>query len=305
MGEVQVVYNTPYEMPLGILIAIYFYFTGLSAGSFVISVIATIGGKVEYKPLGKIGAVLAPVLLIIAPTFLLVDLEQPFRFWHLFLYMNVTSPITYGSFLLTLYPMNGIAYAYCLFAGRVKWAKILGLVGIPVAVCTHGYTGFILALGKGRALWSTALMPTLFIVSAMVSGFALVILIAVARWRWFSKDWTAEDKERDRGLILGLGKYLGGTIAVDLFLVGNAILVLLTSSGEALKVAQLMLYGEFASDFIGVELVLGGLVPLLLLFVPRFARELRWVSLASVLTLIGVFSMRYVVVIAGQSLPLH
>src|SRR3989304_8602454 len=193
--DVNVVYNTPYEMPLGYMIATYFYLTGLSAGSFVISVIATVGGKIEYKPFGKIGAVIAPVLLMLAPLTLIVDLEQPFRFWHLFLYLNMKSPITYGSFLLTAYPINGVIYAWYLFTGKEKMAKILGLLGIPLALATHGYTGFILALGKGRALWSTALMPTLFIVSAMVSGIALMILLAIIRNRYFFKDKSLQEKE--------------------------------------------------------------------------------------------------------------
>src|SRR3972149_382819 len=205
--DVNVVYNTPYEMSLGYLIATYFYLTGLSAGSFVVSVIATIGGKKEYKPIGRIGAVMAPILLILAPMTLIVDLEQPFRFWHLFLYLNLKSPITYGSFLLSAYPINGLIYAWYLFTGREKIAKILGIIGIPLALATHGYTGFILALGKGRALWSTALMPTLFIISTIVSGFALMILLAVIRNRYFFKGKPAEEKLEDEKLISGLTKF--------------------------------------------------------------------------------------------------
>jgi len=91
---------------------------------------------------------LAPILLLLAPIMLIIDLEQPPRFWHLFLYLNLKSPITYGSFLLTLYPINGLIYAWFLFKGNARLAKILGLIGIPLAIATHGYTGFILALGK-------------------------------------------------------------------------------------------------------------------------------------------------------------
>src|SRR3990172_13227872 len=125
--DVNVVYNTSYEMPLGYLIATYFYLTGLSAGSFVVSVIATIGGKTEYKPIGRIGAVMAPILLLLAPITLIVDLEQPLRFWHLFLYLNLKSPITYGSFLLTLYPINGLIYAWFMFRDNERLTKIFGL----------------------------------------------------------------------------------------------------------------------------------------------------------------------------------
>ncbi|OGL48559.1 MAG: hypothetical protein A3C43_04175 [Candidatus Schekmanbacteria bacterium RIFCSPHIGHO2_02_FULL_38_11] len=303
--DVNVVYNTPYEMPLGYLIATYFYLTGLSAGSFVISVIATIGGKVEYKPFGKIGAVIAPILLMLAPLTLIIDLEQPFRFWHLFLYLNMKSPITYGTFLLSAYPINGIIYAWYLFTGRDKTAKILGIIGIPLALATHGYTGFILALGKGRALWSTALMPTLFIVSAMVSGISLVILLAMIRNTYFQKDKTPAEVEKDDELIRSLAKFLAAFIIADLFLVFNDILVLLTSTEEALRVAKLILFGEFAGEFLLVEIFFGGLVPLFIIFNSKLNKYKRNIVVALVLTLIGVYSMRVVVVIAGQSLPLH
>lgn len=303
--DINILYNVPHYMPLGELIAIYFYFTGLSAGSFVISVVSVLAGRTEYKPIAKIGAVMAPILLIAAPIFLLVDLERPLRAWHLFFYFNWTSPITYGTFLLTLYPINGIIYGYFTFKGPERWAKILGTVGIPLAIATHGYTGFILALGKGRALWSTALMPTLFIVSAMVSGIALVIVVAFVRNYFFQPGRAPEQRENDKQLLLKLGKFMGLMILVDLFMVMNAILVLLTSTREALEVVRIMLFGSFAWEFLGVEIFLGGLVPAALIFIPRTGKTLPGVVVASVLTLIGVYSMRVVVVIAGQSLPLH
>jgi len=303
--DLKVFYNIHYEMPLGIPIALYFYLTGLSAGSFVISVISTLGGRTEYKPIGRIGAVLAPALLILAPLTLIIDLEQPPRFWHLFLYLNLKSPITYGSFLLTLYPINGLIYAWFLFKGNARWAKILGLIGIPLAIATHGYTGFILALGKGRILWSTALMPTLFIISAMVSGMALVIIIAAIRYTYRYAHTPEGEREKDRTLILNLGKMMGGIIIADLFLVGNDILVLLTSTQEALHVAHLILFGKFQPFFVGIEILLGGFLPMFLVFFPWTGRSLRGVVAASVLVMVGVMAMRYVVVVAGQFLPLH
>ncbi|MDO8586523.1 MAG: NrfD/PsrC family molybdoenzyme membrane anchor subunit [Armatimonadota bacterium] len=303
--DFQTIYNVPHDMPLGVPIAVYFYLTGLSAGSFVVSVISIISGRSDYKPIGRIGAVVAPLTLLIAPVNLLIDLEQPLRFWHLFVYWNPQSPITYGSFLLTIYPINGIIYAWFLFRGDQKLAKALGMVGIPLAIATHGYTGFILALGKGRALWSTALMPTLFIVSAMVSGIGLMIALATLRWRFFSKSSTPVEHEQDRRLILSLAKIMGAVALFDLFLVGNDVLVLFTSKVEELEVAKLILTGAFAPLFVGVEICLGGLLPAFLVFFPRTGRRVRYCFLASILTLIGILAMRIVVVIAGQSTPLH
>ena len=308
-SQVTVLYNAPYQMPFQLPIAQYFYFTGLSAGSFVVSVIAVLGGKTEYKPLGRIGAILAPLCLILAPMNLLVDMTQPLRFWHLMTYLpgyvNFRSPITYGVMLLTSYPISAIVYAYFVYSDNLKWSKIMAIIGIPLAIAVHGYTGFILALGKGRALWNTALMPTLFIVSAMVSGIALMIIMAVIRNLWMMRDETPEARQKDAQLICGLGNFLGAAIVADLFLLFNAVLVILTSSQEAFHAAELLLWGHFAPEFIGVELIIGALIPLAIVFYPKTKRSFAWLSLASVMTMVGIFAMRFTVVVGGQSVPLH
>ena len=108
--ETQVLYNITHQEAFGLFIAIYFYLTGLSAGSFILSTLSYGFGMEQYKPLGKVGIVLATVLLVIAPLFLLFHIGAPYRAWHLFVYLNWASPITWGSFLLVLYPVNCIIY---------------------------------------------------------------------------------------------------------------------------------------------------------------------------------------------------
>jgi tetrathionate reductase subunit C len=220
-------------------------------------------------------------------------------------YINLKSPISYGVMLLTAYPISATIYAYFVFSNNAKWSKIFAIIGIPLAIAVHGYTGFILALGKGRALWNTALMPTLFIVSAMVSGIALMMLLAIIRNLWFMKNASPEVLEQDRNLIYGLGGFLGGAIITDLFLLFNAVLVLVSSSKEAWEAARLLLWGKFAMEFIGVELVLGALIPLFIVYYPKTKRSFKWLSFASVLVMVGIYAMRFTVVVGGQSVPLH
>jgi Ni/Fe-hydrogenase subunit HybB-like protein len=297
--DVNIIYNVEHEMPLGIPIAAYFYLTGLSAGSFIISTLAYGFGMVKFKPLGKIGVILATLLLIIAPMILLIDLEQPLRFWHLIIYLRITSPITWGTFLLTLYPMNCVVYGYFMFKGDMKRTKIFGLIGIPLALLVHGYTGFILALGKARVLWNTAIMPPIFLVSAMVSGLAMMILVVII------KDFIIQrGKEPNRDLIYALGKFLVASIALDLILIGIDLSVLLTSSTEAYKAALMLLNGQFSFLFLGVELTLGAIVPLLLLLSPLTKHWIPGLALASMLVMIGIFAMRCIMVIGGLTVPL-
>lgn len=297
--DVNILYNVEHEAPLGVLIANYFYLTGLSAGSFILSTLAYGFGIEKYKPIGKVGVVLATVLLILAPVNLLVDLEQPFRFWHLFFYLRITSPITWGSFLLTLYPLNCMIYGYLMFKGDVKRTKFFGLIGIPLALLVHGYTGFILALGKARVLWNTAIIPPIFLISAMVSGIAMMILVVAIKGYFFSTE-----RKVDTALCLDLAKMLAWAIVADLAFVTTDVLVLLTSHTEAYFAAMMLLKGSMSHLFIGVELILGSIIPLFLLLFPFTKSKLGFVIVSSILVMIGIFAMRYVMVVGGLSIPL-
>ena len=297
--DISVFYNVFPQETFGTLIAIYFYLTGLSAGSFVLSTLAYVFGMERFKPIGKIGVILAALFLVMAPLALLVHVGQPFKAWHLFVHLNATSPITWGSFLLTLYPINCVIYGWFMFKGNKKMTRIFGTIGVPLAVFVHGYTGFILALGKARALWNTALMPFLFLVSAMVSGIALMILISIVKDRFFS-----QKKAVNRDLVFSLGNLLAAMILIDLFLVLSDVLVLLVSHSEAQEVAHLILQGKFGILFIGVENVMGKIIPALILLIPRL-RNLTTVTISSVLVVVGIFFMRYVVVLGGEFLPLR
>ena len=72
----EMVYNVFHGMEWGRYIALYFYFTGLSAGTFIISSMATVMGMEKYKPLAKYGALLALLLLLVAPVLLIVDRSE-------------------------------------------------------------------------------------------------------------------------------------------------------------------------------------------------------------------------------------
>ncbi|NIM89573.1 MAG: oxidoreductase [Candidatus Aminicenantes bacterium] len=296
--DVQVLYNIIHQDAFGLNIAIYFYLTGLSAGSFILSTLAYGFGLEKFKPLGKVGVVVATIVLIIAPFFLLIHIGMPSRAWHLFVYLNMASPITWGSFLLILYPINCIIYGYFMFKEHMKLTRIFGFIGIPLAISVHGYTGFILAFGKARALWNTALMPILFLVSAVVSGIALMILVVIIKDRFFSKE-----KKIDKELILSLGKLMAWMIVFDLFLVASDLIVLSISHSDAQAAAHLILAGKFSPLFLIVENLLGKIIPFIILIVPRF-RTLPWIIVASILVVVGIFFMRYVVVVGGEFAPL-
>jgi len=295
---IEILYNVEHQEAAGIFIAIYFYLTGISAGSFIVSTLAYVFGQTKFKPIGRIAVILATVVLILAPMALLIHVGRPFRAWRLFYNINFTSPISWGSFLLTLYPIDCIIYGYFIFKNNAKMTKLFGTIGIPLAVAVHGYCGFILGFAKARHLWNTALMPILFLVSAIVSGVALVIFVVYIKDKFFSREGKVNEE-----LIFGLAKLMGGFLLLDLFLVLSDVLILLAGSEDAIKVGWLLLTGKFAIPFLGIENGLGKVVPAILIFSTKLRTTNRMV-LASLLVMFGILFMRLVVVLAGEYYPL-
>ena len=142
--EAAVLYNVPHEIPWKIYIPLYFYFTGLSAGSFILSTLSTVFGIKRFKPMALPAAIISFALLLLAPACLILDLHQPTRFWHTLVpeYFNRTSALSFGSWLLTLYPIANLVYIYFIFVKYDKITRILGMITVPlgdICACVHGF----------------------------------------------------------------------------------------------------------------------------------------------------------------------
>jgi tetrathionate reductase subunit C len=301
-----IIYNAPHEIALRTNIAMYFFLTGVSAASFIISSLAYVFGMKKYEPCGKLGAVLAFIVLSIAPLFLIIDLLQPLRFVHLFYMFNIKSPVTWGTILLILYPLNCLVYIFSIYTNNRPMAKFFGNIGIPLAVAVHGYTGFILALAKGIALWNTPLMPIYFLISAMVSGTALLIVLSVLKEKYFGnveiikKIFPTIEKE----IIFDLGRMLLIFIFIDLFVAFCDVVLLFYTTPENQIAATLLLKGPFSIMFLFGEIFLGMLIPSFILIIPPLNKNINLITFASILVLIGIWFMRYVTVVSGQYVPL-
>lgn len=295
------IHTVPHHESFGTLIALYIFFTGLSAGSFLLSTLAYGFGLDRYRSVSRPAVVTAAAMLAAAPLFLLSHVGQPLRAWHLFVYLNPASPITWGSFLLTGYPLFCLVYMTCIFTERKRMARFWGLVGIPFAVSVHAYTGFILSFCPARPLWGSSMIPLLFLVSAVLSGTALVILVygAWCRLRGLGAGAGTEAGEA----VVSLGKVMGWVLVLDLLLTGIEILAASVADAESRWAVRELLRGRLALRFVGVEILLGKLLPLPLLFVARFRRPIT-VFAASVLILLGILFMRLDLIEVGEMLPL-
>ena len=302
--EVNVLHNVFHHESVSLLIAIYFHIVGLHAGCSIVSISATLLGKEAYKPVAKIGAILVIILFTSSIFFLIADLKQPLRFWYLYLHFNLTSPISWGTVCLTAYPLLTGLYIFFLFQGNKRWSKIMGAISLPSAISVHGYTGFVLGFAKARVLWNTAVMPSYFLCSAMISGVALMLIVAILRYQFTYQDKAVEDRETDRHIIQLLAIWMAAFMITNVFYVFSDITVMYYHTEDAFETVELVRLGEFGFLYIWVDNILGNVVPTIIILFRRTRQSLLFLFVAAVLASIGVFVMRYVIVFGGQYVPL-
>ena len=287
----------------GLYIFTFAFFVGLSAGGLIMASGAEVFGVKALKPLARMGVLTAAASVAIAAITIIPDLGKPQRVWELFRYPNWDSPLIWDIVIIICYFVFAVVDLWVL-AGRrpstqkAKILRVLAYVGLPMAVLLHSITAWIFGLQISRPWWNTALMAPLFVTSAILSGTALVALVALAAHR-FDRLHVPEETWR---AVCGL---MAAAIAVDLFLVGSDYVTLLWGNVPRERAAlDLILPGGSWQWLFWLEWVVGGLVPFVLLVVPRFKARLSLVAAASVLVLVGVYAFRIELVVGGMIKPL-
>jgi formate-dependent nitrite reductase membrane component NrfD len=187
----------------GWLIVGYFFFGGLAAGSYAIAALLDLFGRPENRPAARIGYLIALPILALCPPLLIVDLDRPLRFWHLFfmserpgIMFKWWSPMSIGSWALLFF--SACAAASFLGAlGEIREGKgslgrlsvlrrgalrpALAIVGGALGFFVAGYTGVLLTT-TNRPVWSDSpIIGALFLASSMSASAALAALIAARK----------------------------------------------------------------------------------------------------------------------------
>jgi Ni/Fe-hydrogenase subunit HybB-like protein len=179
---------------------------------------------------------------------------------------------------------------------RVGW--IITVIGIPSAFLLHGYVGFIFGSIKANPWWSTPLMPVVFIFSAMVSGIAMVLLLYMGLNR-------LRGKPIDMRCVDTVAKYLFYAFIIDFSLEMLDLIHRIYESDESFRSLDFMVHSRLFLSQVVVQILLGTVAPILLLGLTQVSRlseiaRKRIYVLAGCLTMMGIFAMRWNVVIGGQ-----
>src|SRR6185436_3191188 len=179
---------------------------------------------------------------------------------------------------------------------RVGW--LVTLIGIPSAFLLHGYVGFIFGSVKANPWWSTPLMPIVFLFSAIVSGIAAVLLIYMASMKF-------KRMAIDMRCLDTIGKYLFYTFIIDFTLELLDLIHRTYEADESFSSLDFMVHTRLWFSHVILQIGIGTIVPIVLLGITQLwklseAARRRMYASAGMLTLIGIFAMRWNVVVGGQ-----
>jgi len=326
-------YPNEFELQWSVLIVLYPFLTGLVAGAFILASLERVFKVDAVKPTYRLALLTALAFLLVAPLPLQLHLGHPERSFEMYVTPHTSSAMAMFGFVYLWYLMvvllleiwldyrKEIVVGAQTATGWRKWfykalslgsynisersrriddrlGYIITIIGIPSAFLLHGYVGFIFGSIKANPWWSTPLMPVVFLFSAMVSGIAAVLLIyyVLTKWRGQQPDVNCMDT---------VAKYLFYTFVIDFSLEMLDVLHRVYESEESFRSLDFMVHTRLFFSQIFLQIIVGTLIPLFLLGLnqviklPVAVRFRMYITAAS-LTMIGIFSMRWNVVIGGQ-----
>jgi Ni/Fe-hydrogenase subunit HybB-like protein len=326
-------YPNEIELQWSVLIVLYPFLTGLVAGAFILASLERVFRVDAVKPTYRLALLTALAFLLVAPLPLQLHLGHPERSLEMYLTPHRASAMAMFGFVYLWYLMavlvleiwldyrrdivvfsqtttglkqtvyrvltlgsSNISPGALAIDNRAGW--IVTVIGIPSAFLLHGYVGFIFGSIKANPWWSTPLMPVVFLFSAMVSGIAAVLLLYMLLNRLRGKSISMPCVDT-------VAKYLFYAFIIDFGLEMLDLIHRIYEADESFRSLDFMVHSRLYVSQIVVQILLGTVTPILLLFLTQVTKlsdvvRKRIYVLAGCLTLVGIFAMRWNVVIGGQ-----
>ncbi len=247
----------------------------------------------------------APIAISLGMFFLWLDLEHPFNAWRFYLTFKLTSPMSWGAWILMgVYPVSvllawlttpekmkapwrnrleGIRFLWAVESWAEENRDLLARLNILMGASLGIYTGVLLGTMASRPLWNSALLGPLFLVSGLSTGAAFMLLFRL------------NDGERKT-----LGQTDMALIVIELVLLGLWMMGLATGGSSAQGALGVIFGGPYTAAFWTLVVALGLLAPLAGEWL-EFKHGVVPGKGTAILVLMGGFALRWILVFAGQA----
>lgn len=287
-------------VPWGILIAAYVFFVVTSTGLCIVSSVGHVFGFENFNPIAK-RAVFLSIGTIVAG-FLVIAFEIE-NSWRMpvgnVIGANPTSNIWWMGTLYGAYLFFMMIEFVMLQKNNHKVAMGFGLAGLLTGIVAHSNLGAVFGLLNGREFWHGPYMPIYFITSAAMSGCVAIIFFTYLAYK--SNGWEMS-KEIKKSLesVAKMGALM---MAIIVFFTSWKMITGVTGQPPGkYEAMMLLLTGPYSLNFWVGEVALGMIIPFAIIMAVK-GKNMNALFVASLAGMVGIFFMRYDLVIVGQLVP--
>jgi Ni/Fe-hydrogenase subunit HybB-like protein len=287
-------------VPWGILIAAYVFFVVTSTGLCIVSSVGHVFGFENFNPIAKRAVFLSIATIVAGFLVIAFEIENSWRMpiGNVF-GANLTSNIWWMGTLYGAYLVFMIIEFIMLQKEQHKIATGFGLAGLLTGVAAHSNLGAVFGLLNGREFWHGPYMPIYFITSAAMSGCVAIIFFTYIAYKF--NGWKMnEGMKKSMESVAKLGALMMAIIIF--FTIWKMISGVTGNPPGKYESMMVLLTGSYAFNFWVGEVLLGMAIPLLIILVVR-GRNMNALFIASLAGMVGIFFMRYDLVIVGQLIP--
>lgn len=282
-------------------IPLYLFLGGLVAGMMIISGYFIFSHRYKKNDcVTYILPVISIVLLSLGMFFLFLDLEHKLYVWRLYTTFKISSPMSWGAWILILvYPViianmlidppkfivNKLPQILKIkeyLKNKPILIRNIGIANMILGGMLGIYTGVLLSTMGSRPLWNTSILWVLFLVSGLSTAAAFVHMIAK----------NVEEREL-------LAKADNGFLIIELFVIALLLIGLLTSSAVHINAAKLLINGPYAPTFWVFVVGMGVFIPLIIQLL-AVSHKIKHTPIAPIMVIIGGLILRFIIVQAGQ-----
>ncbi len=286
----RIVWGTPHVFAVFLIVA--------ASGALNVASVASVFGRELYKPLSRLSGLLAVALLAGGLAVLVLDLGRPDRLIVAMTHYNFKSIFAWNIFLYTGFFAVVALYLWTQLERRMNgYTRPAGMLAFLWRLVLTTGTGSIFGFLVARQAYDSALLAPLFIVMSFSFGMAVFLLVLMAACHWSGRVLGDALLER-------LGRLLGVFVAAVLYFVAVHHLTNLYIARQT-DLERFLLWdgGIYPLLFWVVQILIGGVVPLVLLFSARTSRARGALAAAAVCVVAGGFAQVYVIIIGGQAYP--
>lgn len=288
----QVVWGTPHVFAVFLIVA--------ASGALNVASVSSVFGRQMYKPLARLSGLLALTLLAGGLAVLVLDLGRPDRLTVAMTSYNFKSIFAWNIFLYTGFFAIVAVYLWMMFERRMnRFTKPAGFFAFFWRLTLTTGTGSIFGFLVAREAYNAAILAPMFIIMSFSFGLAIFILVVMAAYGWSGRPLGDAVLTRMRNL---LGIFIASVLY---FLVVYHLTNLYITGRHGVERFMLLDGGVYTTMFWLGHVIIGGLLPLALIYLPGLAKSRFALALASVLVVLGGLAIMYVIIIGGQAYPLN